>query len=145
MKNRIMIVEGEISPQIKKELWTLYKFLKLTSGNYRNAVYVCCEDGKEYMLVADAEKLPVLFPFDLFYTLTGELPQKDEMCGNLSVRFVQSIYRAWILWNGDEDDCPVCSLYKNTEVSEKTNEKETKGILSVLWGRGKATTGKRGL
>ena len=145
MKNRIMIVEGEISHQIKKEFRALYKFLKLTSGNYRNAVYVSCDDGKEYMLVSDADASPVLFPSDLFYTLTGEYPQKDEMCGNLSARAIQSIYREWILWNSEEGDCPVCSLYKKSEVSEKTNEEKTKGILSVLWGRGEASTGKRGL
>ena len=145
MKNRIMIVEGEISPQIKKELRALYKFLKLTSGNYRNAIYVKCDDGKEYMLVADADTRPMLFPFDLFYTLTGEYPPKDEMCGNLSTCAFKNIYREWLLWNSEKGDCPVCSMYKKSEVLQQTNEKKTEGILSVLWGRGEDPSGKCGL
>lgn len=145
MKNRIMIVEGDFSPQIKNVLRALYKFLKLTAGNYRNALYVKCEDGKEYMFVADAETRPLLFSFNLFYTLTGEYPQKNDMCGNLSAYAFKSIYREWLLWNSEEGECPVCSMYKKSEVSQQTNEKETKGILPVLWGRSEIAPRKCGL
>ena len=131
MKNTIMIVRGESNTPQEFDLHTLYRFLKLTAGNYRNSVYVRCMDGIEYMLVTDEEAKPLLFPINLFYELTGEYPQRDEMSYELTQDAFKTLYRSWILWNTDKEECPICSL-QVSEVSKKTNEEKAENILSVL-------------
>ena len=110
MKNTIMIVRGESSTPQEFDLHTLYRFLKLTAGNYRNSAYVRCKDGIEYMLVTDEDAKPLLFPINLFYELTGEYPQRDEMSYELTQDAFETLYRSWILWNTDKEECPICSL-----------------------------------
>lgn len=115
-KNRIMIVRGQSNPQTINAIRELYRFLKLTAGNYRNAIYVECGIG--FMLSADQEAKPVLFPVRKFYELTGEYPQKDEMSGTMSRQVFENMYREWLLWNTDKTECPVSAMYERmkTEV-----------------------------
>lgn len=115
-KNRIMIVRGQSNPQTINAIRELYRFLKLTAGNYRNAIYVECGIG--FMLSADQEAKPVLFPVRKFYELTGEYPQKDEMSGTMSRQAFENMYREWLLWNTDKTECPVSAMYERmkTEV-----------------------------
>ena len=118
MKNTIMIVRGDNSTPAEHEIHSIYRFLKLTAGNWRNSLYVRCRCGVEYMLTADEDGKPVLFPIELFYELTGEYPQKDEMCGVISRQAFENMYRGWLLWNTDGTECPVHSMYEKmkTEV-----------------------------
>lgn len=118
MKNTLMIVKGKITLLTKSDVRDLFRFLKLTAGNYRNAVFTECRCGDKYMLVADEDMQPVLFPMRKYYELTGELPQADEMCGTLGRQAFCNLYRNWILWNTDGSECPICALYKKrkTEV-----------------------------
>lgn len=111
MKNRIMIVRGENNVPSTQDIQELYRFLKHIGGNYRNAIYTCCSCGCEYMLTADRDAKPILFPIQNFHMLTGEYPQQDEMCEVLSRQAFQNMYRGWLLWNADETECPVCSVY----------------------------------
>ena len=141
MKIRIMIVRGESSTPEEFDLHTLYRFLKLTAGNYRNSVYVRCKDGIEYMLVTDEEAKPLLFPINLFYELTGEYPQRDEMSYELTQDAFKTLYQSWILWNTDKEECPICSL-QVSEVSKKTNEEKAENILSVLRSGSQASPGE---
>ena len=141
MKNTIMIVRGESSTPQEFDLHTLYRFLKLTAGNYRNSAYVRCKDGIEYMLVTDEEAKPLLFPINLFYELTGEYPQREEMSYELTQDAFKTLYRSWILWNTDKEECPICSL-QVSEVSKKTNEEKAENILSVLRSGSQAPSGK---
>ena len=141
MKNTIMIVRGESNTPQEFDLHTLYRFLKLTAGNYRNSVYVRCMDGIEYMLVTDEEAKPLLFPINLFYELTGEYPQRDEMSYELPQDAFETLYRSWILWNTDKEECPICSL-QVSEVSKKTNEEKAENIFSVLRSGSQAPPGK---
>ena len=141
MKNTIMIVRGESSTPHEFDLHTLYRFLKLTAGNYRNSVYVRCKDGIEFMLVTDEEAKPLLFPVNLFYELTGEYPQREEMNYELTQDAFKTLYRSWILWNTDKEECPICSL-QVSEVSKKTNEEKAENILSVLRSGSQAPPGK---
>lgn len=106
MKNTIMVVMKQNNTQIKDDIQELYRFLKLISGNYRNAIYVEHDDG--YMMTADQDAKPILFSIRKFYELTGEYPQKDEMCGVMSRHAFENIYRVWLLWNTDNTDCSVC-------------------------------------
>ena len=141
MKNTIMIVRGESNTPQEFDLHTLYRFLKLTAGNYRNSAYVRCKDGIEYMLVTDEDAKPLLFPINLFYELTGEYPQRDEMSYELTQDAFETLYRSWILWNTDKEECPICSL-QVSEVSKKTNEEKAENILSVLQSGSQAPSGK---
>lgn len=115
-KIRIMIVRGENNPQVTNDVRVLYRFLRLTAGNYRNAIYVDCGCG--FLMVADQDAKPVLFPVRKFCELTGEYPQKDEMCGVMSRQAFENMYRGWLLWNTDGPECPVRSMYEKmkTEV-----------------------------
>ena len=115
-KIRIMIVRGENNPQVTNEARELYRFLRLTAGNYRNAIYVDCGCG--FLMVADQDAKPVLFPVRKFCELTGEYPQKDETCGVMSRQAFENMYRGWLLWNTDGTECPVRSMYEKmkTEV-----------------------------
>lgn len=115
-KIRIMIVRGENNPQVTNDVRVLYRFLRLTAENYRNAIYVDCGCG--FLMVADQDAKPVLFPVRKFCELTGEYPQKDEMCGVMSRQAFENMYRGWLLWNTDGTECPVRSMYEKmkTEV-----------------------------
>ena len=110
MKNTIMIVRGQNTPQSMDDVRELYRFLRLTAGNYRNAIYVDCGCG--FLMIADQDATPVLFPIRKFYELTGEYPQKDEMCGVMSRQSFENMYRGWLLWNTDGTECPVYSMYE---------------------------------
>lgn len=111
-----MIVRGQNDSQEKNDMRDLYRFMKLTAGNYRKAIYVEC--GSDYLLTADQEAKPLLFPVRKFYELTGEYPQKDEMSGTMSRQAFENMYQGWLLWNTDKTECPVCTMYKRikTEV-----------------------------
>ena len=115
-KIRIMIVREQNNPQETNEVRELYRFLKLVAGNYRNAIYVECGCG--FLMIANQDAKPVLFPVRKFYELTGEYPQKDEMCGAMSRQAFENMYRGWLLWNTDGTECPVHSMYEKmkTEV-----------------------------
>ena len=115
-KNRIMIVRGQNNPQVTNDVRELYRFLRLTAGNYRNAIYVDCGCG--FLMVADQDGKPVLFSVRKFYELTGEYPQKDETCGVMSRQAFENMYRSWLLWNTDGMECSVCAMYEKmkTEV-----------------------------
>ena len=115
-KNRIMIVRGQSSPQVTNDVRELYRFLRLTAGNYRNAIYIDCTCG--FLMIANQDAKPVLFPVRKFYELTGEYPQRDEMCGVMRRQAFENLYRGWLLWNTDKTVCPVCSMYEKikTEV-----------------------------
>ena len=115
-KIRIMIVREQNNPQVTNEVRELYRFLKLVAGNYRNAIYVECGCG--FLMIANQDAKPVLFPVRKFYELTGEYPQKDEMCGVISRQAFENMYRGWLLWNTDGTECSVHSMYEKmkTEV-----------------------------
>lgn len=116
LKNTLMIVRGENSPRRKQDTRELYRFLQMTAGNYRNAIFVECDGGVGYMLTTDRDARPILFPMQRFYELTGELPQRDEMCGSLSRRAFENLYQGWLQWNTDGAECPICSMYEKQKI-----------------------------
>ena len=122
MKNRIMIVRGENDPITKQEVQELYRFLVLVGGNYRNAVYIECSCRHAVMLTTDQDAKPMLLPLQTFYELTGEYPQKDEMCGTLTQLAFENLFRGWLLWNTDGAKCPVCSMYAKMKAEVLSNE-----------------------
>ena len=115
MKDSIMILSPKkenIHDFKKHEIQELYYFLKLIDGNYRNSLYIKCPHGYEYMLTADYNARPVLFPVEKFYELTGELPQKDELISSMSNDTFYFLYRQWLIWNTESNDaCGICGMY----------------------------------
>ena len=122
MKNRIMIVRGENDIPTKCEIHELYRFLMHVSGNYRNTIYTRCSCGCDFLLTTNRDAKPLLFPFQLFYELTGEYPQKDEICGTLSQFAFENMFRGWLLWNTNGSACPVCSMYLKMKAEVLQNE-----------------------
>lgn len=116
MKNSIMIVrpKDETSRDFKKQdIQELYSFMTLVQGNHRNCIYIKCQHGIEYMMVADRDAHPILFPIKKFYEMTGVLPENDEFIGSMSYHAFGAIYARWLDWNTEsEDECGVCSMYQ---------------------------------
>ncbi len=120
MKFTLMNMGAEEKCFPKRDIQELYRFLVLTGGNYRAAIYTECSDGHGYMLIADADLRTILFPAEKFYGMTGELPQKDEMAAILSRTAVESMYRSWRIWNTESNaDCTLCKMYEYQEGDEK--------------------------
>ncbi len=103
----------------RRDIQELYRFLVLTGGNYRTALYTECAHRYGYMLTSDVDLRPILFPIEKFYAMTGELPQKDEMAGELSKSTIDSLYRVWRKWNTESDaECTLCKMYEYQEDDE---------------------------
>ena len=74
MKNSIMIVspKDETSQDFKKQdIQELYSFMTLVQGNHRNCIYIECQHGIEYMIVADRDAHPIFFPIKKFSSIYG--------------------------------------------------------------------------
>ncbi len=120
MKNTIMIVRPKEENKVytKNDIQELYRFLVLVGGNYRNALYTECRHCG-YMITADIELRPILFPVQKFYDLTGEYPQRDEMAEQIGKAAFESVYRRWLMWNTDSnDECGICCMYEYQERGE---------------------------
>ena len=97
-----------------------YIFSTLTRGNWRNALFIECKicpygntcDG--YLLTADTEGAPVVFPVNTFCEETGERIEKNECAGILSREGFESLYNRWLLWN--VSDKKQCSLLQITDI-----------------------------
>ena len=124
MKNSIMIVspKDESSRDFKKQdIQELYSFMTLVQGNHRNCIYIKCQHGIEYMMVADRDARPILFPIKKFYEMTGVLPQTDEFIGSMSYHAFEAMYARWLNWNTEsKDECGVCSMYQEQIKKVKT-------------------------
>ena len=106
----------------KKEVKSLTQFLQHTGGNWRNAVYVACcncicpdENCSGYLLTADTNGAPFLFPIKLFCEMTGEGIEKEDCVGILSRKAFESVYAGWLLWNADSPNGCGISLMFDTQ------------------------------
>lgn len=84
----------------------LYFFLSLTRGSWRNAFYLecrVCPYGKDkcggYLLTADTEGAPVIFPVTYFEKITGEKVDKNECAAVITKEAFESLFNRWLLWN----------------------------------------------
>lgn len=103
----------------KKETAELCRFLRCTEGSWRNAVYIECRSCpysssacSGYLLTADSEGKPVLYPVGRLYELTGEAIVKDECAGILSREAFCSLYSRRLIWDADSDkQCGVRQMF----------------------------------
>ncbi|CZT55851.1 hypothetical protein [Solibaculum mannosilyticum] len=94
----------------KQEVTKLCRFLQCAGGNWRNAVYIECRSCPHslpacagYLLTADSEGKPVLYPARLLREITGEEIIKDECSGILTREAFYSLYAMRLIWDTDSD------------------------------------------
>lgn len=103
----------------QKDTIELYHFLQCVSGNWRNALYIECNICpysslmcSGYLITADVNLKPVLYPIRKLYEMTGETAVKDECVGSISIEAFNSIYSCWVLWNTQpEKKCNIQKIY----------------------------------
>lgn len=79
----------------------LYLFLSACSGNWRNSIYIKCQDEKDspgYLLTADRDGQPVILSVQQFYQLTGVWIDPAECCGQLTEAGFEALYAQYLLW-----------------------------------------------
>lgn len=85
---------------------SLYRFLNLVDGSWRNAVYIECRTcpyGQpqcgDHLLAIDHDGTPILYPVLHFIMETGELVDKGECAATLSRQQFEVLFRRWLVWN----------------------------------------------
>ncbi len=87
----------------------LYLFLSACSGNWRNSIYIKCQEETGtpgYLLAADRDGQPVVLGVQQFYQLTGVWIDPTECCGHLTEAGFESMYAQYLLWR-----CPTAEKY----------------------------------
>lgn len=87
----------------------LYLFLSACSGNWRNSIYIKCQEEKDnpgYLLAADRDGQPVIFGVQQFYQLTRVWIDPAECCGQLTEAGFESLYAQYLIWL-----CPAAEKY----------------------------------
>lgn len=103
----------------KKEVAELYHFLKCVKGNWRNAIYIECYNCpysslmcSGYLLTADAELKPVLYPIKKLCEMTDDVISKEECIGIVDRNVFDSLYYSWLLWNTQTTkECCIRKMY----------------------------------
>ena len=79
----------------------LYLFLTACSGNWRNSIYIKCQNEKDapgYLLAADRDGQPVILGVQQFYQLTGVWIDPAECYGQLTEAGFESLYAQYLHW-----------------------------------------------
>ncbi len=105
---------------------TLYRFLELTQGSWRNAVYLectACAFGKTqcgpFLLTTDAGGTPMLYPVEQLQRETGQTVDKTECAAVLSADAFARLFHQWLLWNvTDSGKCCVLQLLEHSPVNQ---------------------------
>ena len=110
---------------------SLYRFLNLVDGSWRNAVYVECGNCtvpsgtcSSHLLAIDCDGSPQLYAVHQFQAETGELIEKEECVAVIPRRVFECLYSRWILWNISEvSTCTTKQLAEN--LCQNKNQKES--------------------
>lgn len=95
---------------------TFYRFLNLTRGNWRNAVFVYCKRQcdikcRGYLMIPDTECVPTLYAVADFEEKSNEIIDKSECAACISVETFENIYDRWLLWNiTDKKKCNIIQI-----------------------------------
>ena len=100
---------------------SLYRFLNLVDGSWRNAVYVECSTcpyGQVpcggWLLAVDYDGTPVLYRAEDFRCQTGQIVEKTECTAVLSLDAFERFYKRWLLWHlSNPHRCSIRELYGN--------------------------------
>jgi hypothetical protein len=100
---------------------SLYRFLNLVDGSWRNAVYVECTScpfGQAsctgWLLAVSSDGTPILYDTELFCRQTGQRADKTECIAVISRQAFERLYKRWLLWNlSDPHRFPIRELAGN--------------------------------
>lgn len=95
----------------------LYLFLAACSGNWRNSIYIKCQEEKDspgYLLAANRDGQPVILGVQQFYQLTGVWIDPAECCGQLTEAGFESLYAQYLLWR-----CPTAEEHPLRRLCEE--------------------------
>ncbi len=97
----------------------LYRFLELTRGSWRNAIYVECSDCvsglscTDLLLATNDSGAPVVISVNLFQAMSGATVDKQECAGVITKDTFLSLFHRWLLWNiSDSQTCPIPQLLR---------------------------------
>lgn len=100
---------------------SLYRFLNLVDGSWRNAVYVecgVCPYGhalcSDWLMAVDYDGTPVLYGAEVFRCQTGQCVDKTECAAVFSRDTFERLYQHWLIWHlSDPHTCPIRVLSGN--------------------------------
>lgn len=85
---------------------SLYRFLNLIGGTWRNAAYIECgicpynqPNCGDHLLAIDYDGTPVLYSVKHFCRETGESVDKAECAIVLRYSVFEQLYSRWIIWH----------------------------------------------
>lgn len=91
---------------------SLYRFLNLTDGSWRNAVYIECgtcpydkRDCGDHLLAIDHDGTPLLYSVRRFFQETSEHIDKTECTSIVNRSSFEQLYRHWLIWNLPKSYC----------------------------------------
>lgn len=96
----------------------LYAFFKAVRGNWRNAIYVSCDQiscpyghypaCKGFLLTANEDGFPLLVSEQDFIALTNEPVEPSECHGTICRQAFESMYTLFLQWHMESPgDCPL--------------------------------------
>lgn len=105
-----------------KAVCPLYPFLHAAKGSWRNTFFVACGGcpyGKkncgEFLMTADAQGRPLLFPVDSFRQMTGQVIDKEECVAVLKRSEFETLYALWLEWQvASPQECAIEQLIRNS-------------------------------
>ena len=106
---------------MKQNSYQLYSFLKAVRGCWHNAMFIACEHETcshghpspcgGFLLTADADSRPILFPVKTLEKITGESIEPEECQAMIGAQTFKTVYSLYIEWHvTSSTDCPLCQL-----------------------------------
>jgi len=88
----------------------LYLFLSACGGNWRNSIYISCQEQADhpgYLLAVDRDGQPVIMSVERFQHRTGEQIDPAECYGQLTEPAFKHIFAQYLLWHFPADNLDV--------------------------------------
>ena len=110
----------------------LYAFFKAIRGNWRNAIYVSCDQvncpyGHKpacsgYLMIGNENGQPLVISEADYIRITGEAIEPAECKGTLTRQAFECMYAQYVYWNVTSvQDCPLSILKINLDGCNKNN------------------------
>lgn len=111
---------------MKNKRCFIYTFLRAVKGNWRNAVFMDCQEciSKNelpclgHLIAFESEARPVILPVGLLRELGEDSFDKTECLLSIDRKQFETLYAGWLEWQaGDPAECPVKQLLRLQESS----------------------------
>lgn len=116
---------------------SLYRFLNLIDGSWRNAVYVECgncpydqQGCEDHLLAIDHDGTPLLYSVRCFCRETGESIDKTECAAILHRSCFEQLYKRWLIWNVPNSYC--CHIRQLSQRPEPEIQKKLTALEVFL-------------